>query len=326
MIMNMEMRIEEVTVVGDFTMTSYLRDFDAFKDFSDDYGPTFRANFTQILTDAKAVVSTRFHTSEIKATTNLLYADMVGLRPKMRRLYKYAKLAKNQLTVSLKDFGVQQVREQVRRMDSEKLSQALKELFENIDVPVNRAALLAKGFKAPEYTALSDLKTKIYDENQTQNGLMNERALAVQENNALFKELTDIIHDIHETGKALFLDTDVARTHEYTMTRLISRIRREREAQKVEEQKVMNGCVLYVDYEDEEGNAIADVVCTVVEYEQVAESDDEGVAYFENVPTEPKDKVTIKSVVADYLDDVQNEVQLMAGEDVEISVVLKKIG
>jgi len=323
--MNHSMRIEEITVVGDFTMTSYTRDFDDFKDFSDDYGATFQANFTQKLTDAKAVVSTRFHTAEISSITDLLYGDMRSLRPKLRRLAKYAKMAKNLLTVSLKNFGIQQVRAQLKRMDTEKLYQALKELFENIDVPDNKAALLTKGFKTTEYTALSDLKTKIYDENQSQNALENDRALAVQENNALFKELKEIILDIQETGKTLYLDTDEARTHEYTMTKMLNRIRQEREAQKVEQQKIMNGCVLYVDYEDEEGNPLPDVSTTVMEYELVVESDEDGQSYFENVPTDPNAKVTIKSVLADYLDDVQNEVQLKAGEEVEITVVLKKI-
>jgi len=323
--MNNEMRIVEYSVVADFTLTSYIRDKAAFEDFSADYGDDFNTNFEGKIADVKAVESTRFHTAEIEACTVKLYGDMASLRPKLRLLEKYAKNAKNLLTVSLKNFGIKQVREQLNRKDTEKLSQALKELMENVDVPDNMAALTTKGFKPAAYTALNDLKTKIYDENQKQNELMNDRKLAVQENNVLFKELKAIIVDVQEVGKALYLDSDEARTHEYTMTRLLNRIRQEREATKAEMEKVMSGCVLYVDYEDEEGNPLPDVSTTVMEYELVVESDEEGVSYFENVPTDPNDKVTIKSVLTDYLDDVQNEVQLKPGEEVEITVVMKKV-
>jgi hypothetical protein len=317
-------RYEEIPTVGGFVLADFITDKADFIAFSDVYDGAFQTNFETKLNAVNNVVSTRFHRKVIEQITLKQYLDIKLVRPMIRVLKRYVELAQDDTNMTPRQFGIIAVTKELARRDMERLNQAMKELFENVDNYMTE--LSAVGYSATKYAELKAMKTEFYNLNLQQNVKMNEKELAVKENETLFSEVVEMIADIQRTGKALYCITNKTKMeNSYTMATILNRIRQERSEEQKEIKKIESECAIYVNYMDEEGNPLAEVRSTVAEYELTVEADEDGEAYHEAVPTNPFDKVTIKSELEGFLPDIQSEVALVKGGEVEVTVVMKKI-
>jgi hypothetical protein len=317
------MRIEELNPIGTSVKASFTADQADFEDFSSIYGAAFLANLTAKLLALDGIHSTRFHIKQIEQLTIKILLIILGIRPKMRKLERYIDLAVNVTGMNRKQFGVIEVGKQIKRKDVEALLRALFNLYENVEL--HSTALEAVGFTAAKFLEMKDMRTQLKKHSDEQTEKMQDKVRAVADNMDLFVEVETIILDIMKTGKALYQYEHKERLPEYTLSTKLDQIRQEKSAEQKEIEEIESSCAVFVNYEDEDGEVLADVTTTVVEYELVVQSEDDGVSYFEKVLTEPYAKVTIKSELDGYVTDLQNEVALEVGGEVEITVVLRKV-
>ncbi len=316
-------RIEELGPIGGSTKGSFITDKPDFINFSPKYADPFITNFGAKLTLVDEVHSTRFYTKLIEQLTLAILVLIIGFRPKIRKLARYIDLAFTTTGMNQKQMGIQDVRIELKRKDVEKLLQRLKELLENCEA--NAAALEAVGFTEEKYTELKDMRTALKAKSDAQKEKMQDKARAVADNMTLFVEVEEIILDIMATGKALYTFEHKERLPEYTISTKLNQIRQEKTEEQIQIEKIENGCDLFVTYKDTEGHTLAGVGTSVVEYGMTAVSDAEGDSHVATVPMKPHGKVSVRSVLAGYVANTVSNVDLIAGEEVELHVVLRKV-
>jgi hypothetical protein len=319
--MSLKIRYDEISPVGDITKNAFHERKPKFIDFSSDYDGTYETNFETKLTAVKGIIDTHFHIGKIASLTKSIEADIPKISPYLDGLGKYAKMAAAQLSVPLKQFGVKEVRNKVNRKEVEGLDGTLHSLILNIDD--NFAALEARGYKQEKLDELKALKLKIYTENTEQEGLKYDKQQAVEANKGLFKEVLLIIADIQETGKILFKRESPATALEFTMQDILRKIRHETNPVKKEAEVNAASCELEVECTDADGNGLEELTVTIVEYNLVYVTEEDGVAPFEAVPTTPMKFVTIRIEGATWKTQTLVNQELIAGEHKDIDVTME---
>ncbi|RAK63886.1 hypothetical protein DLM85_20275 [Hymenobacter edaphi] len=134
------------------------------------------------------------------------------------------------LTVPLKAFGVKAVRDAVVAEDPERLELALKTLLQNLEA--NAAALQAKGHKAEETEQLRTLRQTLAAGSTAQDVAQTRQQGVTQENLQALSHLCQLMQELMADGKSLYRGVDKAKVKNYTLTQLLKRVRREREAKE----------------------------------------------------------------------------------------------
>ncbi len=225
-------RIEELPVMGRFLRDSFTRDLPDFTNFSPIFSAAYKSSFDAKLVQVEGLVSTSFYIKDIKKLTDTLYNDVDKLRPMMTQLEGWVRLAKSNLTILPKDFGIKQVRDKINRKDVEGLLKAVKVVAENVQA--NATALGSVGATTAAATAVQTLITKIKNENDEQNRKMNLKEEAVQANKSVIDELWTIMTDVMDAGKRLYKYTNKAKLGDYTKTMIMTRIRHEHKKKEEE--------------------------------------------------------------------------------------------
>jgi hypothetical protein len=317
--MSLTIRIEEIPTVGEIVRNAFHDDAAKFTDFSSvRYGGSFETDFVAKLEEVKAVVDTHFHIGKIALLTKNIQEDIPKVLPYMDDLSLYVKFASADLTVPVKQFGIKEVRKAVNRRDAEEVDGTLASIILNIEP--NFAKLEAQGYKQESLDELKALKLKIFTENTQQEEYMYDKQQAVVANQALFNSALATIKDIQATGKILFKRENSAKVLEYTMQDILRKIRQEGEHKPAEVNT--NPCELFVNCDDVNGNGLAGLTVTVVEYGLTDVTDSDGVGQFESVPTTPKNKVTIRVEGTGYVTQILESQELIPGEHKDIDVVM----
>jgi hypothetical protein len=315
-------RREEKVFAAELTLANLKNDKVAFKDYSQDYDDTFISNYEAKVAQAKALETVEHLLAQGKSITEALYADVDSLKPILLKLEGYVKRAAG-LTISPADFGISEVREKIHKKDVEGLDICLSTLISNIDADDNKAALIAKGYKEEDYTGLKNLRIKIDTENVSQAMQDENQAEVVAANKIVYNELNAITKDILDAGKRIFKYSNKTKADEYVYRKIMSKIRHETNSTADEIKGVEESCIVYVNCEDKEGNPVEFLNITIEEYGLVVETDEEGVGYFEKVPTKPLDKVTIIVEGETWLKQILTGQKLEAGGELDIDVVVK---
>jgi hypothetical protein len=167
---------------------------------------------------------------------------------------------------------------------------------------------------------LKGLRDDIYDLNQQQNAKLNDRGLAVIENNGLFTEVRNIILDVMEVGKALYTGVNSEKVKEYTMVRMLNRIRQQTNPVAQEKADESELCAVYITCKDDHGQALEGLLIRNPENNQTVETDEEGVGYFEALPTKESCKVTFIIEGIDVVTQTITDKELVPGGDLEFDV------
>ena len=126
-------RTEEVPIITQMTIDALVADMLAFHG----YKPTkYTDDFVEALLlkqeGINAIILPKVLTAELKVITFRLHTNIIGLRNTMNLLEGYVVDA-NGLTVSVKDFGIKDVRDKISTGDAEGMNGALSFLLINID-------------------------------------------------------------------------------------------------------------------------------------------------------------------------------------------------
>jgi methyl-accepting chemotaxis protein len=317
----MSARKEEIIAIGEITFEQLKRDNADFTAYSPIYNSTYITNYKTKIADAKAIVTTENLIAQGKMITETLYKDVDSLKDPLNKLEGYVKRADN-LTIQVKDFGIHEVREKIFSKDVEGLLMKLSTLIGNIND--NTTELNTVGYTATAFTALKDLKAKINDENVGQTMQDESQSETVGDNNKIFEELDTTTKDVLDAGKRIYKFTNKIKVGEYTYLKLLSRVRHERNALKTELGQISENCVAYVNCLDGDENGVEGLKVSISEYSLVVETDEDGTAYFESVPTKPTNTVTIVIEGDGWVKQTLVKQKLVGGEDVNLDVVMKE--
>jgi hypothetical protein len=200
-----------------------------FNNYSPDYDAAYVANGLAKLAVIEALIHPKQFTAEMKLITGRVYGNMDALRGKIDFLEGYINRATG-LTMGKKDFGIHEVRSANNRRDVEKLIDELEYLLTN--VTNNFGALSAKGYTATQHTALSTIKTELYNDNAAQNTKINDRNNKVTANHGLINEFWVICTDISDAGKRIYKSIATNKVDDFTIAELKRRIRQEQKKNK----------------------------------------------------------------------------------------------
>lgn len=319
--MMMSPRREEKVVVAEITLENLKIDKVAFKAYSDMYDDQFIADYEAKISVAKALETVEHLRALGKSITEALYVDVASLIPILFQLEGYVKRATG-LSIALKDFGISEVRDKAHRKEVEGLDICMSTLISNIEADDNKAALIAKGYKEADLTALKALKVKIDTENVTQTLQDENQAETLVANNIVYNELDATTKDVMDAGKRIFKFNNETKLKEYTYQKVMTKIRHQSNTTIKEIKDLEKSCVVYVNCEDADGNPIEGLIVTIIEYNQVVETDEEGIAYFEKVPTDPTKIVNIKVEGETWIAQNLENKTLESGGELNFDVVM----
>ena len=213
--MNANVRIEEVSAMGDFVLTSYARDFNVIKSKFSKMDEAFRDGFIAKLDFVKVLESTLLLSENRKGVTASLYKEAKLLNKDLNYLSIYfndASLDPALVTALKNDLFVHNIEAAILKLEG------LQQF-----VVANQAALTAQGMDAGFASVLTDYKVSLAQKNKAQNELINNRKQLTDVNRSHYDELLKMIKKIINKGKLVFKGT--VTQDEYTATKVIQRMR-----------------------------------------------------------------------------------------------------
>jgi hypothetical protein len=221
--MKIDVSIENLPVAADFVSESLQRDLADFSAYSPKFNDDYLIVFKEKIAAVKSVVAGKIFTKELsKATADL--KDALGkLRPMLNKIEGYAKMAGKSLTTTVTGFGISAVRQPLNRGNVEGVTKALGDLFHSIEN--NRNVLSEQGLSDETVNALRNAHEEIGRLNKLQNQIVSRRAIAVEENTAVFGDLWETLSETLTAGRSLYKGVDAARIKDYTLAELKKRMK-----------------------------------------------------------------------------------------------------
>lgn len=215
LIMNANVRLEEVAPLGDFVKTSYTRDFEPIKAKFPKMDEIFRTAFFGKLEFIKVLESSLELTESQKGVTASLYAEADALNEELNFLSAYfddAGLNKGIVSDLKTDLTNGNIEGALLKIEGVKQF-----------VTIHLTGLVAEGMDANYADKLRDHKVSMTAKNNLQNEIMNNRKELTDRNIAHYNALKKMIRKILRNGKLVFADTIIK--DEYTGTKVLQRMR-----------------------------------------------------------------------------------------------------
>jgi hypothetical protein len=213
--MGFSVRLEEYAPLGDFLMTSFVRDQPAIKVRFSKMDALFLGAFQSKLEEIKKLEGTLVLTEEQKQVTAKLYTEADVVNKELNFLNSYLRDA------GLPTDAVSDLKKSLSRGNIEGALLEMKDVKEYVEGHLN--ALVEQGM-SPEFPdKLQDHRASMSLKNALQNSVMNSRKTLVEANIKEYKKLYAYISKIAEKGKLVFAGS--VTEEEYSITKLISRMR-----------------------------------------------------------------------------------------------------
>jgi hypothetical protein len=219
---NYNCKNEELPVIAEYLVFSLKKDLADFTAFSPKFNEMYVTAFEGKIDAVKSILNPRDETVELKNVTARLYVAMDALIAPIARIERYVKMAGSAISVSVKDFGLPELRRKIRSRDAEGVLATLKTVNGYIDT--YKSTLAAQGMPDDLIALFANAVALIHDNNQRQYEIIVGRKKLVDNNMHLFKELYSVITDVCDTGKVVYRSNSVA-TKEYIFTELKKRVR-----------------------------------------------------------------------------------------------------
>lgn len=213
--MDGNVRHEEVTVFGDFVLTSFTRDLDAIKSKFPKLDAAFRDSFIAKLDLVKKLESTLILSENKKGVTASLYNEADRLDKELNFLSSYFKDAGfNTGIISAVKADLHNANIEGAILKLEGLSQF---------VGIHTSELIAEGMASDYATVLDNYKVNLTKKNKDQNALLNDRKQLTDANSLHYEELLQMIKKLTSKGKLVFKGT--VTEDEYTNKMVLQRMR-----------------------------------------------------------------------------------------------------
>ena len=213
--MDGNVRHEEVTVFGDFVLTSFTRDLDAIKSKFPKLDSAFRDSFIAKLDFVKTLESTLMLNENKKGVTASLYNEADRLDKELNFLSSYFKDAGFNTGI------ISAVKADLHNANIEGAILKLEGL--NQFVGIHASELIEEGMASDYATVLDDYKVSLTKKNKDQNALLNDRKQLTDANSLHYEELLQMIKKLTSKGKLVFKGT--VTEDEYTNKMVLQRMR-----------------------------------------------------------------------------------------------------
>lgn len=213
--MNLNVRKEEYTVLGDFIFTSYNRDLATISARFPKLGTAYKDNFVAKLEFVKQLESGLVLKESQISTTASLYAVASELNGELNFVSSY-----------FKDAGLNAAL--VTNLKNDLFSHNIEGALLKIEdlkqyVVAHLAALVDEGMAADFPDKLADYKLNLNAKNNDQNAIINNHKELINANIEHYKALYEFISNIAEKGKLVFKGT--VYEDEYTISKIMKRMR-----------------------------------------------------------------------------------------------------
>ncbi|MDR2562869.1 MAG: hypothetical protein LBC98_02880 [Prevotellaceae bacterium] len=216
-------RIEELLMICRFGLLIARRDLTDFSTFSPVFNEAYFNGFETKIIAADELVSPKTETEEMKKITKALYADTDGLIEPINMMRGYLQLARDQIGVSDKDFGLSMLSKKVHSRDIEGVRQNL--VLVNKNVQIYKPSLLAVGLSEETVAYLSNAVNSITENNQRQFEIISQRKQTVSENIGKLNELYSDLMKFLGIGRVIYKNKDHVKAKEYTFENLKKSVR-----------------------------------------------------------------------------------------------------
>lgn len=213
---------EVIPVIAGFVLESLDKDFADFANYSTVFTKEFIAGVRvkqaacYTLTSATNVVKLQ------KVMTGKIIDQSGKLRLTLNKVEGYLKLARKDLDIAVKDFGLRSIRRSISVANLEGLILNVHNFIATVQR--NEAALVAKGMKPELLTTLSEEVAEIETLNTNQNVKKNERSRVSVDNIKVYNDLWEDLNIILQAGRAIYRGVDNVKLKEYTMSYLLKRV------------------------------------------------------------------------------------------------------
>lgn len=213
--MGFKVRYEEYTALGDFIMTSFVRDQPKIVDKFPKFNEEFLTGFQTKLAEVKVLESTLELTEEQKKATVELYAEADEVNKELNFLNSYLKDA------GLPTDAVSDLKKNLSRGNIEGALLEMNDVKQYVDAHLE--ALVAEGMSADYPAKLQAHRVSMAAKNALQNSVLNTRKELVDANVKEYKNLYSYISKVAAKGKLVFANTVIE--DEYNITNLIQKMR-----------------------------------------------------------------------------------------------------
>jgi len=296
-----------------------VRDYAAFmaaapNHFTEEYKTAYRTKLTEV----ENQVGIRNYWAQMKNITEDLGLKMTEIRPVLRKFEVNLNLAKKNLTISVKDFGLKELRKEVSKGNVEGAITAWGTILKNISD--NKDLLKDKGFKDAQLTEMTGLRDSIRTLNQNQNLKTDEKEEAIRKNWQGIEELWDITKEVMDTGKNLYYFDNPQKAKDYMVTSLKRRVNKEREAAGGDEEPETEiGMLALIVLNKSNDEPLLGAEIEIVETGDVDLTDEEG----EGGAELPVGKYTVKVRMEGFVEQTISNVEIKKDETTEMTVKME---
>ena len=218
-------RISELLPVARLLRASYVRDHADFVDLlPDTYKPAFLLSYDQAISAVEKAVRSSVRVAQRQLITQRIQLLTQALPRLLNRLEARLRRAED-LTVPVKQFGLEPVRRDRNNDEHEGLAEGLRILLQNIRA--NEKALTAKGQPQQEIDDLQELYDQLIADETAQGSALSDQRLLTVENVELFGALYKLGKEVLDDGKSLYKDGPSPKLKDYTLRKVLQQVRRE---------------------------------------------------------------------------------------------------
>jgi len=219
-------RIEELHPLAGFLRVSYVRDGTDFRGHSPVYNGQFLIDYDAKMSAVDTLLNPGGILGALKTITIRLYSTMESMRDHLNKVENFISLCRQEdLTLDKNSFGISEVRNEITQGDAEGYDGKMRIFLDNVQA--NFTALEVKGLTQTRMDDMTTNKASVKEDNKKQNEKLDAVEILAQSNLVPLNDLWDSMVQIMKTGKALYKESDEVRTEDYTMTKLVERIRQE---------------------------------------------------------------------------------------------------
>jgi hypothetical protein len=213
--MSTSIRREEYSTLGDFLLTSFVRDQPTIMLRYPKLNSDYLKDFISKIDFIKQLESSLVLTEAQKEITTSLYQESTTLYEELSFLKTYLQDAKLNTTT------VAELKTDLHKHNIEGAIKKIEDLKQYLDA--NNEKLVEQGMQASFTATLVAHKTSLTHKNNAQNEFMNNRKQLTDKNGSHYDALYECIKEINKKGKLVFKNTITA--DEYTLKNNIARMR-----------------------------------------------------------------------------------------------------
>jgi CarboxypepD_reg-like domain len=315
---------QDIPVLARIILEAFIRNKSEFINFSDSFDGSFEADME---TAIKAVQDRRRPADAMdkqKMITISLYEALDEMQELLRLLGEYVKMAEPNLQTVYDFYHIKKARKEVRSKNIEGVVEHCEQIIDKI-VQDDAAALAAEGFDAAKMAEFEAKLLEIKDFNRNQIHKVNERQDLKETEEGLFEAMFEFVNKVSSVGKAIYTYKSKQKYSDFSISHILGQMNHGRKKKKedgseeggeeVSVYDVMIGKVTDKTTDD----ALENVVVRLEGTSIMADTDDDGEFYIDEIPT---GIYTVSFSKKGYVKSEQHNIEIGTSTMIELRIEL----